>query len=262
MSWRAATVTAVRDETPTARTLVLRVPGWPGHVAGQHVDIRLTAPDGYTATRSYSIASASAGAGARDGGAGDGLRPDGGVGEDVEVTVERLDDGEVSPYLAGEVVPGDVLEVRGPVGGWFVWRAGTAGPVQLVAGGSGLVPLMAMIRTRARAGDRTPMRLLHSVRDPAAALYRDELHRLAAASDGLEVSYAYTRTAPAGEARAPGRVDAALLADRTWPADGAPACYVCGPTGFVETVADLLVAAGHDTARIRTERFGPTGGPR
>jgi ferredoxin-NADP reductase len=246
VTWRVGTVMAVRDETTTARTLVLDVPGWPGHDAGQHVDVRLTAPDGYSATRSYSIASASEGAA-------------------VELTVERFPDGEVSPYLAREVSVGAQLELRGPLGGWFVWRPEQEEPVQLVAGGSGLVPLMAMLRTRQRSGSRTAMRLLYSVRDPSAVLYAAELARLADGADdaaGPGVTFAWTRSAPSDRDRPPGRVDAALLAAAAWPAEVRPTCYVCGPTGFVERVADLLVAAGHDAGRIRTERFGPTGGGR
>ncbi|MQA84249.1 MAG: oxidoreductase [Streptosporangiales bacterium] len=243
VSWRVGTVTTLRDETPTARTLVLQVSDWPGHAAGQHVDVRLTAADGYSATRSYSIASAA-------------------DGERVEITVERLPDGEVSPYLTREAAVGDPLELLGPLGGWFVWRPGQPEPVQLVAGGSGLVPLMAMVRARERSGSGAPMRLLYSVRDPTAVLYRDELRRRAQQDRGLEVAYAYTRAAPEGWSRRPGRVDGLLLAEATWAPDRAPTCYVCGPTGFVEAVADLLLAAGHDPGRIRTERFGPTGGPR
>jgi ferredoxin-NADP reductase len=246
VSWRTGTVRSLHDETATARTLVLDVPGWPGHNAGQHVDIRLTAPDGYSATRSYSIASAS-------------------DGTSVEVTVDRLEDGEVSPYLTQVVEVGDQLELRGPLGGWFVWRPEQTEHVQLVAGGSGLVPLMAMLRTRQRAGASTPMRLLYSVREPVAALYSDELPKLAAGAAGegdADLTYAWTRVAPSGTERPPGRVDKALVAAVTWPPDLQPTCYVCGPTGFVEQVADLLVAAGHDTKRIRTERFGPTGGGR
>ena len=246
MSWRTGTVRSLHDETPTARTLVLDVPDWPGHDAGQHIDVRLTAPDGYTATRSYSIGSAS-------------------DGTTVELTVERLADGEVSPYLTEVVEVGDVLEVRGPLGGWFVWRPEQAGHVQLLAGGSGLVPLMAMLRTRERTGVGTPMRLLYSVREPGAALYATELPQLFAGADGdgnADLTFAWTRVAPSDTARPPGRVDKGLIADATWPPELEPTCYVCGPTGFVELVADLLVAAGHDTKRIRTERFGATGGGR
>jgi ferredoxin-NADP reductase len=239
MTWWVGTVHAVLDETPTARTLVLDVEGWPGHLAGQHVDVRLTAADGYTATRSYSIASA----------------PD---GERVELTVERLDDGEVSPYLATVVAMGDRLELRGPVGGWFVWRPEQVEPVQLVAGGSGVVPLMAMVRTHARSASGAPLRLLYGVRGPDAVIYRGELR--ARERDGLDVTLAYSRVTPEGWPRPPGRVDAALLAEVTWPPDADATTYVCGPTGFVEAVADHLVRAGHDPGRVRTERFGPSGG--
>ncbi|WP_344923402.1 ferredoxin reductase [Streptosporangium oxazolinicum] len=239
--WRVATVTAVRDETPGARTITLDVPGWPGHLAGQHVDVRLTAPDGYSTQRSYSIATAA-------------------DGDRVELTVELLPDGEVSPYLAQVLSPGDPLEVRGPIGGWFVWRPETPEPVQLVAGGSGVVPLMAMIRARASAGIGTPFRLLYSTRGPRSALYRAELDRWSADGSGLDVTYAYTREVPDGWERPPARVDAALLAETVWPPERQPAVFVCGPTGFVETVAGLLVSAGHDPRLIRTERFGPSGG--
>ena len=240
MSWRVGTVTAVRHETATVRTIALDVPDWPGHLAGQHVDVRLTATDGYTATRSYSIASAV-----------DGTR--------VEVTVQKVPDGEVSPYLT-EVLPvGAALELRGPLGGWFVWRPEDPAPVQLLGGGSGVVPLMAMLRTHVRSSSSSPVRLLYSVRDPSSVIYRDELLAL---TDGgsRELTLAWTRTAPEGSDRPPGRVDAQLLAAATLPPAGRPACFVCGPPGFVETVADLLVAGGHDPARIRTERFGATGG--
>jgi len=235
LTWRVATVAAVRDETSTARTLVLDVPGWPGHDAGQHVDVRLTAPDGYTAVRSYSIASVA-------------------DGERIEITVEQVMDGEVSSYLAGVASVGDPLEVRGPIGGWFVWRAAQTEPVQLVAGGSGVVPLMAMVRARSAAGSGVPFRLLYSTRRPESVIYRDELQ--GRASDGLPLEYAYTRAAPDGWPRPPGRLDASLLAAATFPPADRPTCYVCGPTPFVETVADLLIAAGHDAGRVRTERFG------
>ena len=190
LSWRTGTVVALRDETPRARTIALDVPGWPGHLAGQHVDVRLTAPDGYTATRSYSIASAPAAATPR-----------------IELTVERLDDGEVSPYLAAELRVGDALEVLGPVGGWFVWRPDAAGPVQLVGGGSGVVPLMAMLRSHARDGAHAPMRLLYSVRDSASVLYADELGRLGSGGPAREVTLRYTRHAagPADGAAGRGR---------------------------------------------------------
>jgi ferredoxin-NADP reductase len=242
VSWRVATVRELRDETPTARTLALDVPGWPGHDAGQHVDVRLTAPDGYTAVRSYSIASAA-----------DGNR--------VELTVQQVPDGEVSPYLGHVLAVDDPLELRGPVGGWFVWRPSQPEPVQLLAGGSGIVPLMAMLRAHAGSGSRAPLRLLYSVRDPDSVLYQAELAERAARPSGPDVTIVYTRAAPAGLTAPVRRVDAEVLASAAWPADAAPSCYVCGPTGFVERVADLLVAGGHDSARIRTERFGPTGGP-
>lgn len=240
-TWRVATVVALRDENGSARTLVLDVDDWPGHRAGQHVDVRLTAADGYTARRSYSIASAS-------------------DGPQVELTVERLDDGEVSPYLAGVVAVGDRLELRGPLGGWFVWSPEQAERVQLVAGGSGLVPLMAIVRTHARSASMSGLRLLYSVRDPDAVLYRDELRDRV--RDGLDARLAYTRAAPEGSPRPPARVDAALLAEATWPAETRATTYVCGPTGFVEAVANGLVGLGHDPGRIRTERFGPSGGTR
>jgi ferredoxin-NADP reductase len=239
MSWRPATVASVRPESPAARTLVLQVPGWPGHQAGQHVDIRLTAEDGYTASRSYSIASVA-------------------DGELVEITVERLDDGEVSPYLVDVAAPGDRVEVRGPVGGWFVWRPEQAEPVLLVGGGSGVAPLMSMVRRHVAFGSSAPLRLVYSLRDPDATLYRDELAGLAV--DGLSLTYVYTRRTPEGWPRPPGRLDAGLLAASAFAPAESPTSYVCGPTGFVETVADLLVDAGHDPRRVRTERFGPSGG--
>ncbi|HEY3713956.1 MAG TPA: ferredoxin reductase [Jatrophihabitantaceae bacterium] len=235
LTWRVATVAALRDETATARTLVLDVPGWPGHLAGQHVDVRLTAADGYTAVRSYSIASDAA-------------------GERIEITVEQVRDGEVSPYLAQVAAVGIPLEVRGPIGGWFTWQPEQAEPVQLVGGGSGVVPLMAMVRAHATTHSAAPVRLLYSTRRPDTVIYSAELARRATA--GLPVDFAYSRAAPPGWARPPGRVDAALLAAVTFAPDVAPTCYVCGPTPFVEAVADLLLAAGHDAARVRTERFG------
>jgi ferredoxin-NADP reductase len=221
--------------------LVLTVPTWPGHDAGQHVDVRLRAADGYTAVRSYSIASA----------------PD---GERLELTVEELSDGEVSPYLAHTIAPGDALELRGPIGGWFVWHPASRDPVQLVAGGSGIVPLMAMIRTRAQAGNRAPFRLIYSVRSPDAVIYAAELKRRAVEDDGFAVTYAYSRVVPPGWRRPARRIDAALIAQSAFPAEQTPACYVCGPTPFVEAVAGLLGAAGYEASRIKTERFGPSGG--
>jgi ferredoxin-NADP reductase len=239
-SWQVATVVELRDETPTARSLVLEISGWRGHQAGQHVDVRLTAPDGYQAVRSYSIASVPA-------------------GERVELTVEVAPDGEVSPYLAQVASVGDKFEVRGPVGGWFVWRPQQTEPVQLVAGGSGVVPLMAMVRRHVASANAAPLRMLYSTRRPEAVIYRDELD---AADCALDLTYAYTRVAPPGWPRPAGRIDAGLLAEAAFPPELAPTCYVCGPTGFVENVADLLVRAEHDPSRIRTERFGPSGGSR
>jgi ferredoxin-NADP reductase len=203
--------------------------------------VRLTAPDGYSAVRSYSIASA----------------PE--FERHLQITVERLPNGEVSPYLTQQVAVGDRLEIRGPIGGWFVWRSQQTGPVQLVAGGSGIVPLMAMIRSRALVGSTAPFRLLYSVREPAAVFYRDELRALSELDRAVVVTYAYTRAAPQDWPRAPGRIDAAQIADSTWPPNLAPTCYICGPTSFVESAADLLVASGNDRERIRTERFWPTG---
>jgi ferredoxin-NADP reductase len=236
VSWRVAVVAELRDETDTARTLALDIADWPGHDAGQHVDVRLTAPDGYTAVRPYSIAS------------GPGQRR-------VELTVEVDPDGEVSPYLAREVTLGERLEIRGPLGGWFVWRPAQTEPVQLIAGGSGLVPLMSMLRSREAADSSAPFRLLYSVRAPEAVLYAEDL-LAAGAVEGVDVSVAYTRKAPPGWSDPVGRVDAARLASTTWSPAERPTTYVCGPTAFVETVADQLVAAGHDASRIRTERFG------
>ena len=237
LSWRVAEIAEVRPETPTVKTLALDVEGWPGHRAGQHVDIRLTAADGYQAERSYSIASA----------------PD---APRLELTVERVEDGEVSPYLTEEARRGDVFEVRGPVGGYFVWDPRPGGPVLLVGGGSGVVPLMAMARQRAADRDDVDTALFYSARSWEDVIYRDELERLR--GDGFDVIYTLTRSQPAGWTGYGGRVDAELLA-QVAPAEFALA-FVCGPTPFVEAVAAALVTLGHDPARIKTERFGPTGG--
>lgn len=243
LTWRLGTVTALRDETPRVRTIVLDVPGWPGHRPGQHVDVRLTAEDGYRAERSYSIASA----------------PE---ADALELTVERLDDGEVSPYLVGELREGDQLELRGPIGGYFVWTAAdhAASPLLLVGGGSGVVPLMCMVRHRAAAGVRTTARLLISARSLDEVIYRDELERRAAAVDGLEVTVTLTRTAPPDWTGHRRRIDAAMLDEVAWPVARRPRIYVCGPTPLVEAVATDLVRLGHEPGRVRTERFGPTGG--
>ncbi len=245
-AWRVADVVAAHEETATARTIRLRIPGLAGHLAGQHVDVRLTAPDGYQAVRSYSIASAS--------GAG-GLAPD-----EFELTVEELPDGEVSPYLVHGLAVGDQLEVRGPVGGWFVWRAGDAGPVQLIAGGSGVVPLMSMARAHAAATSPAPFRLLYSARTPMSVYYRDELMALGEGAAPLHVDYVFTRETPPNWPVAAGRLTADALNALVLPATDSPAFYLCGSTPFVEAVSGWLVDAGHDPDRIRTERYGGIGG--
>jgi ferredoxin-NADP reductase len=281
LTWQVATVREVRDETATARTLGLDVPGWPGHVAGQHVTVRLTAADGYAAHRDYSVASA----------------PQAGR---LELTVQRLEDGEVSPYLTGIAEPGDQFEIRGPIGGWFGWPPGDQRRLLLLAGGSGVVPLMSMIRAHAQAKSEVPVRLIYSARTPADVIYAAELSQREAVSP-LSVTYLYTRTAPPGttstgrpvlgvrdglfhglagrfhgaaDLDAPpaeparvgpataaysGRLTAGVLFAQAFPAKASPAIFVCGPNGFVETAADLLVAAGHEPGTIKTERFGATG---
>ena len=243
LEWRVATVLEVRNETARARTLVLDVPQWPGHRAGQHVDVRLVADDGYQAQRSYSIASP----------------PE---EHTVSLTVERIDDGEVSPYLVDELHRGDGLEIRGPIGGYFVWDVAVGGPLLLVAGGSGIVPLMAMLRRHARADASAragvPVRLLYSARSPDDAIYRAELDQLAA-PPLVEVVFTFTRNAPPTWTGHRRRIDRAMLESVGWPAFDAPHVYVCGPTVLVESVASLLVELGHEASRVRTERFGPTG---
>jgi ferredoxin-NADP reductase len=246
LTWLVAKVAAIREEAVASRTLVLEVPGWPGHLAGQHIDVRLTAPDGYTAQRSYSLSSAAAAP------AGDGPST-------VEIMVQRVPRGELSPWLCDVAQVGDEFEIRGPVGGYFVWEPSRTEPVQLLAGGSGIAPLIAMVRTRRNAGSRVPFRLVYSVRDPDTLIYGDELAQRVRDDQGLDVTIVYTRQTPPGWRRPPGRLTADLLAEVGWPASLEPASFLCGPTGFVEAAADLLVAAGHDAARIRTERFGPTG---
>jgi ferredoxin-NADP reductase len=235
LTWLAATVAEIRSETPRVKTLVFDVPGWPGHRAGQHLDVRLTAEDGYQAQRSYSIAASAPG--------------------QLELAVERIDDGEVSPYLTGDAAPGDQLELRGPVGGYFVWDPDPGGPALLVAGGSGFVPLRSMIRQRAANGDDVPTRLLYSARTWDDVIYREELERPA---PGLDVVYTLTREQPDGWTGYARRVDVELLAEVA--PDDTALSFVCGPTPFVETVAQALVDLGHDPLRIKTERFGPTGG--
>jgi len=237
LTWRVAALADAFDLTKSARGLVFDVPGWPGHLPGQHVDLRLTAEDGYSVQRSYSISSA----------------PD---GDRVELAVQRVEDGEVSPYLCDVLPVGAEIELRGPVGGWFVWRPADRSPMTLVAGGSGIAPLMAMIRTRAAEGSRVPFRLICSVRTPDDVMFADELRRRAREDAGLDVRLVYTRQAPEGSPEPPGRLGVATVNTYAWPAGFTPQCFVCGPTGFVETVSDILVALGHDPRRVRTERFG------
>ena len=240
LSWHVAKVVDRRKETETATTLVLDVPGWPGHEAGQHVDVRLRAADGYTAVRSYSIASA----------------PN---GERLEITIELMLDGEVSPYLVETISLGSPLEILGPIGGWFIWTPDQTEPVQLIAGGSGIVPLMAMIRTRKRAGALAPFRLIYSVRSPEAIYYAGELQQLQAEDSGVGVTFNYTRTTPADWPSQPQRIGAAVIEAGAFASSQNPIAYVCGATGFVEVAAQLLTQAGYDASRVRTERFGPTG---
>jgi ferredoxin-NADP reductase len=228
-------VRSAEKVTPSGRVLTLEVPGWPGNLPGQHLDLRLTAEDGYQAVRSYSIASS-------------------GPSPLLELAVDRLPEGEVSPYLVDDVLPGDLMEVRGPLGAYFVWHEEQTEPVQLIAGGSGIVPLMAMTRAHARSGSAAPFRLLYSVRAPEDAYYAAELAEHV--GDGLTVDWVYTRTAPPGWPTPPGRISRELLARLTLPPADAPAVYVCGPTAFVESAASLLVDLGHDPARVKTERFG------
>jgi len=228
------------DETARARSIVLDLAGWPGHKAGQHVDVRLTAEDGYVAQRSYSIASS----------------PEDGY---LTLTVERLEDGEVSPYLVGELRPGDELELRGPVGGYFVWEEALGGPLLLLAGGSGVVPLRSMLRHRAAIESTVPVRLLYSARTLDDVIYRDELARFAA-YDEVDIRFALTRAWPDGWRGYRRRIDREILEEVAWGADERPLVYICGPTAFVETAASALVELGHAADRIRTERFGATGG--
>jgi ferredoxin-NADP reductase len=237
LGWRRAQLVERRDESPTAVTLVLGVPGWPGHVAGQHVDVRLTADDGYSTQRSYSLAA-----------------PD--HGARVELTVQVVVDGEVSPFLARALAVGDPVELRGPIGGWFVWRPGQPQRVLLLAGGSGVVPLMAMVRARHESGGTAPMHLVYSVRTPTDVFYADELRERADRDDGLRVTVVHTREAPSGSQRVAHRLDAADLAGLVWPATDDVLSFVCGPTGFVDAVADALVSLGYDPGAIRTERYG------
>ena len=236
LTWQTTTVSSVRAETASVRTILLNVPDWPGHRAGQHLDVRLTAEDGYQAERSYSIASA--------------------PNEPLAITVERLADGEVSPYLTQEVRAGDQMEVRGPIGGYFVWESGMGGPLLLAAGGSGVVPLRSILRYRIMVGSSVPVRLLYSSRSWADVIYRDELSRPA---PGVEVIHTLTRSHPDGWTGYTRRVDAAMLAEVAFRAAEGALAYVCGPTNFVEAVAAGLVGLGYPAGRVKTERFGATG---
>jgi ferredoxin-NADP reductase len=236
LTWQTATVGSILDETVSVRTILLEVADWPGHRAGQHLDIRLTAEDGYQAERSYSIASA--------------------PGEPLAITVERLEDGEVSPYLTQELRKGDEFEVRGPIGGYFVWEPAMGGPVLLAAGGSGIVPLRAILRHRDLTGSSVPIRLLDSSRSWPDVIYRDELSR---PEPGVEVIHTLTRSHPDGWAGYTRRVDAAMLAEVAFRASEGALAYVCGPTNFVEAVAAGLVGLGYPAGRVKTERFGATG---
>jgi ferredoxin-NADP reductase len=235
-----AEVSEVVRETPRVATLVLRVPGWPGHLPGQHVDVRLTGDDGSQAQRLYSIASAPEAA-------------------SLSLTVERIEDGEVSPYLVGDVQAGDRFELRGPIGGHFVWTAALGGPLCLIAGGSGVVPLMAMLRHRAAVGSAVPAVLLYSSRSFEDVIYRGELDRLAATGDGLRVVHTLTRRQPSGWSGLTRRIDREMLDEAGFPASARPQLFICGPTGLVESAGQLLLGLGHEPSLIKTERFGPSG---
>jgi ferredoxin-NADP reductase len=239
-TWHTGTVVEARPETSSARRIVLDVPTWPGNDAGQHIDVRLTAPDGYQATRSYSVGSS-------------------GPGSRIDLAVDELPDGEVSPFLVRDLLVGDELEVHGPLGGFFIWRPGDGAPVQLIAGGSGVVPLVAMVRAHATAADSAPFRLLYSVRSPDDVFFRDELTSAAAqATSPLQLDYVYTRRAPDGWPTPPGRLTQDHLAAAALPPSDGPRVFVCGPTAFVEAVAAWLLELGYPSSSIRTERFGGT----
>jgi len=241
LSWVLGEVVELIDETSRVRTIVLDVPDWPGHRAGQHVDVRLTAEDGYQAQRSYSIASA----------------PE---DERLSLTVEGIPDGEVSSYLVGELRVGDMLELRGPVGGYFVWDVQMGGPLLLIGGGSGVVPLMSMLRHHQASAAMLGARLLYSSRSWDDVIYRDELERVTSSTNGPEVVHTLTRSQPPGWTGYTRRVDSQMLAETAWPASSMPSAFICGPTPFVESVAAALVILGYPPASVKTERFGPTGG--
>lgn len=241
LTWQVGEVVAAQSETYRARSLTFAVPGWAGHRPGQHLDVRLTAEDGYQAVRSYSISST----------------PD---ADRTTITVELLEDGEVSPYLVEEVREGDRIELRGPIGGYFVWDGDDDEPLLLVCGGSGVAPLMSIIRHRARIGSRVPTRLLYSSRAPDDVIYRDELEALVAEDEQLEVIHTFTREQPEGWTGYGRRIDPEMLSEVAWPTGQAARAYVCGPTRLVETVASGLIEIGYATGNVRTERFGPSGG--
>jgi ferredoxin-NADP reductase len=240
LEWQIATVTDIKQETPRVKTFTLTLPGWMAHRPGQHYDIRLTAPDGYQAQRSYSIAS----------------EPE--RANQIDLTIEKLDDGEVSSYMHDVIVEGDLVEVRGPIGGYFVWEAGLGGPLLLIGGGSGVVPLMSMLRQRATVTSRIPTRLLYSVRTPEDAIYHDELAQLQAADLNLQVLYTYTRTQPPNWTGYARRIDPQMLTEVSRPLGAISHIFICGPTAMVESAANGLVQSGIHPANIRTERFGPS----
>lgn len=242
IEWQIARVKAIKQETPTTRTFTLTIPNWVRHRAGQHYDVRLTAPDGYRAERSYSIASEPERTG------------------EIDLTVERLDDGEVSSYLHDVLEVGDALELRGPLGGYFVWDVALGGPLLLIAGGSGVVPLMAMLRERAAQHSDVRARLLYSVRTPDQVIYADDLKRLSDQDAKLDVIYTFTRQTPPNWQGYARRIDGTMLHEVLQPLEGSPRIYICGPTALVEVAANILAATGISAASIRTERFGPTGG--
>jgi ferredoxin-NADP reductase len=242
--WQVVTATLFRQETARVRSITFEATAWGGHMAGQHVDIRLTADNGYQAQRSYSIASPA------------------GRGPHVELTVERVSSGEVSEFLTEELRAGDTIELRGPIGGYFTWNPSISSPLMLIAGGSGVVPLMSMLRTRNRADNKVPAKLLYSSRSADDIIYRDELDRMAANRDGFDLVHTLTRGAPTGWKGQTRRVDRDMLAQCGFQAAEEPQIFVCGPTSFVETVADRLVSLGHGESAIKTERFGPTGDKR
>jgi ferredoxin-NADP reductase len=241
LEWQIATVIAIKQETPHVKSITLKLPNWERHRAGQHYDIRLTAEDGYQAQRSYSVASEPERTG------------------EIDLTIEKIEDGEVSPYMHDVLVIGDQVQVRGPIGGYFVWEAEMGGPLLLIAGGSGVVPLMSMLRHRAAAGSSVPVRLLFSSRSPVDAIYADELDKLHAKEDGLEVFHTFTRVQPPGWKGYARRIDKAMLAEVAKPLGKSPQVFVCGPTALVEASANALVQIGVPASRVKTERFGPTG---